>query len=73
MNITLISSETCNKCRFIENPLQEYAEKNWYEFTHKDISEATAEETEWAMSLPIIIINNEKKDYDDVIVMLSNQ
>lgn len=72
MKILLISWEACNRCRFIKWFLKERSEKNWYEFIEKDVNEASPEEIEWATQLPVIWFDNEQKDYDEVVNILSN-
>lgn len=66
-NVKLISSLTCTKCHFIKGPLKSWAESKWYEFEEKDISEATPEEVGDATSLPIIIIDGVRWDYDNIL------
>ncbi len=73
MKVLLIWWEACSRCRFIEPHLKARSEKNWYEFEEKDVKDATQEELEWASALPVIWMDWEQKDYDDVINMLSNQ
>lgn len=72
MIIKLISWISCSRCRFIEPHLKERSEKNWYEFIEKDVNEASPEEIEWATQLPVIWFDNEQKDYDEVVNILSN-
>lgn len=69
--VTLISSVTCVKCHFIKNPLKARAEKNGCEFIEKDVSTATKEEIGEATSLPIIYIDNEQYDYDNILTKIS--
>lgn len=71
MKVLLIWWESCSRCRFIEPHLKSRAEKQWYEFEEKDVSTASQEELEWASALPVIWMDWEQKDYDDVILMLS--
>lgn len=67
MSVKLISSETCTKCHFIKGPLKSRAESKGYKFEEKDISKATPEEVWDATSLPIIIIDWERRDYDNIL------
>ena len=69
--VKLITSETCTKCHFIKAPLKARAEKNGYEFTEKDISTAAKEEIGEATSLPIIYIDDEQYDYDNILTKIS--
>lgn len=72
MIIKLISWANCYRCRAIEWFLKNRCEKQWYEFEEKDISQASPEEIEWAAALPVIWIDWEQIDYDNIITMLSN-
>lgn len=71
MKITLISWINCPRCRFLEWPLQSRAEKNGYQFEEKDISQATQEEIWDSTSLPIIYIEDEKFDYDNILTKIT--
>lgn len=71
MVIKLISWANCYRCRAIEWFLKARAEKEWYEFEEKEVSNASPEEIEWASALPVIWIDDKQMDYDDVIAMLT--
>lgn len=71
MKVKILTSITCTKCHFIKWPLQSRAEKNGYEFEEKDISQATQEEIWDATSLPIIYIGDEKFDYDNILLKIT--
>lgn len=69
--VKLITSLTCTKCHFLKWPLKSRAEKNGYEFIEKDVSTATKEEIGEATSLPIIYIDDEQYDYDNILTKIS--
>jgi len=69
--IKLISGEFCSRCHLISPLLKKYAESNWYEFEEKDIKLATPEEIWDSTMLPIIWFGDIKKEYDEVLNIIS--
>ena len=51
--------------------LEAYAEKVWFLFEVKDVKEATPEEIEWATQLPVIWFGDERKEYDEVLELIT--
>ena len=69
--ILMICGDACMKCVFLKPHLKSRAEKNGISFEEKDIKEATQNEIEWATSLPVVWFDNEQKDYDEVLSIVS--
>lgn len=50
--------------------LKKYAEKNWLDYTEKDVNEASPEEIEWATQLPVIYFWEDRVEYDDALAKI---
>lgn len=69
--VKLISGEFCSRCHLLSPLLKSWCEKNNYEFEEKDIKSATPEEIWDSTMLPIIWFGDIKKEYDEVLNIIS--
>ena len=67
----MICGEVCTRCIFLKPHLKKRCEENNISFEEKDIKQATQEEIWDATQLPIVWFDNEMKDYDEILSIIS--
>lgn len=67
----MICGEICTRCAFLKPHLEKRCKENNILFEEKDIKQATQEEIWDATQLPVIWFDNEMKDYDEVLSIIS--